>query len=179
MLDKEENETYLGVVTEMARFVDNSVNVSIYVEETPFIQIKQNPSSWNLHPGQSGLVDRFITVHVYFDQELASCDPDLFLIIGLQIVQITMNSEIPFSTECILYLDGDVSGWKTIRISAYSVCSIAGARNNAEIRVDFCYERNRPSLVLWDMSEGGLYMFKRKIVGIFSRDVIEVNVIII
>ena len=87
-----------------------------------------------------------------------------------------MNSGNSFSTECVLYLDGDSSGWKTIQISAYSVCSVAGARNNDEIRVDFGYERNRPSLVLWDLSPGGLYMFTHRIVGVFTRDVIDVHV---
>ena len=176
MIGSDGNETYLGVVTELSRFVDNQINVQIYVDETPFIQIKQPPVSWEEDSSQSGLIDRYITAHVHFDQVLKACDSGLFLLMGLQITQIIMNSGNSFSTECVLYLDGDSSGWKTIQISAYSVCSVAGARNNDEIRVDFGYERNRPSLVLWDLSPGGLYMFTHRIVGVFTRDVIDVHV---
>ena len=175
MIGLDGEETYLGAVTELARFVENQVNVQIMIDETPFIQI--DPSfKKKMDSTKGGLIDRFITAHVYFDQVLKTCDEGLFLMMGLKIVRIVKNSGNRFSTECVLVLDADISGWKTIQISAFSVCSVAGARNTNEIRIDFGYERNRPSLVLWNLSRGGLYSHTHVIAGVFSRDMMDIHV---
>ena len=120
--------------------------------------------------------DQNIIIRVDFDQELLSCDPSFFHVIGLSLMKAYASEKSYFRTSCEVVLRSSFSGWKTLFLGKYSVSSLGGGWNDAEVRIDFLYQRNRPSVLLWDATPAGIHVYRRSLVCVFSHDVELVSV---
>ena len=119
--------------------------------------------------------DRHSKVEVIIDQSIPSCEAIPVLVIGMTIARIA-NFSLLFATKCVYVLESNTNGVKTFRISPFSLYSNAGSWNPSEIRMDFLFEKNRPSVELWDRTVLSLDQDHHSIVAFFSRNVYDVDI---
>lgn len=155
--------TQIGVATAISRRTSDVIGVEI-----------QSPHYVDSIMGDE--TDQDICVRVLFDQELGSCDPSFFRLIGLSSMNVYEPVRSFFKTTCEVILRSSFSGWKSLFLGPYSVSSLGGGWNDAEIRIDFRYERNRPSVLLWDATPAGIHVYRRSLVCVFSHEVKLVSV---
>lgn len=155
--------THIGVATAISRRTSDVIGVEI-----------QSPRYVDSNMGDEN--DQDIRVRVLFDQELGSCEPSFFHLIGLSLVNVYEPPRSFFETACEVIMRSSFSGWKSLFLSPYSVSSRGGGWNDAEIRIDFRYERNRPSVLLWDATPAGIHAYRRSLVCVFSHEVELVSV---
>ena len=160
---RQSDGTLIGVATAVSRYTSDTIGVEI-----------QPPRYIDSNMGDE--TDQGIRIRVLFDQELESCNPSFFHLIGLSLVNVYQTERSFFKTSCEVVLHSSFSGWKSLFLGPYSVSSLGGGWNDDEIRIDFRYERNRPSVLLWDATPAGIHAYRRSLVCVFSHDVELVSV---
>lgn len=171
---------YCGNVVELARFVSKEILVGIQSSDTPFLTSGVTLPSWWHFPVLSvpplrGEYDHRSIVEVTLDQSLPSCNLIPILVIGMTVVKIDQQILL-FATQCVYTLESNTNGVKTFCIAPFALYSDAGSWNPSEIRMDFLFERNRPSVELWDLTSIRLDQDYHSIAAFFSRDVYDVDI---
>ena len=163
----------VGVVTAVSRYIPDIIHAHFQTEYLPLVR-----NHWT---GNSvSLKSRVFSLTVEFDQVIDNCFEEMFETSSLLITHLETEQSSPFSTSCILHVESDSSGYKSVKINKYALESKAGSTNSRNIELDFVYERTRPFLTLYDITTFDVtYPKKRKVIAVFSRSISDLTVRII
>ena len=120
--------------------------------------------------------DRYGVVHVTLDQEVGDCQQEWFDVNGWEVTHIRTRAGL-FETVCDVWLTSDFSGMKLLRVNQNRVASRALLTNDVT-SLDVVYERNRPFVELYDVTEEEQVLKEKRVVlAAFSRTVSDFQVL--
>ena len=120
--------------------------------------------------------DRHGVVHVTLDQEVGDCQQEWFDVNGWEVTHIRTRAGL-FETVCDVWLTSDFSGMKLLRVNQNRVASRALLTNDVT-SLDVVYERNRPFVELYDVTEEEQVLKEKRVVlAAFSRTVSDFQVL--
>ena len=120
--------------------------------------------------------DRYGVVHVTLDQEVGDCQQEWFDVNGWEVTHIRTRAGL-FETVCDVWLTSDFSGMKLLRVNQNRVASRALLTNDVT-SLDVVYERNRPFVELYDVTEEEQVLKEKRVVlAAFSRTVSDLQVL--
>ena len=120
--------------------------------------------------------DRYGVVHVTLDQEVGDCQQEWFDVNGWEVTHVRTRPGL-FETVCDVWLTSDFSGMKLLRVNQNRVASRALLTNDVT-SLDVVYERNRPFVELYDVTEEEQVLKEKRVVlAAFSRTVSDLQVL--
>ena len=120
--------------------------------------------------------DRYGVVHVTLDQEVGDCQQEWFDVNGWEVTYVRTRPGL-FETVCDVWLTSDFSGMKLLRVNQNRVASRALLTNDVT-SLDVVYERNRPFVELYDVTEEAQVLKEKRVVlAAFSRAVSDLQVL--
>ena len=120
--------------------------------------------------------DRYGVVHVTLDQDVGDCQQEWFDVNGWEVTHIRTRAGL-FETVCDVWLTSDFSGMKLLRVNQNRVASRALLTNDVT-SLDVVYERNRPFVELYDVTEEEQVLKEKRVVlAAFSRTVSDFQVL--
>lgn len=160
----------LGVLSDISRYVypEAFFTLAVVSNTIPSSFYPQLPSG-ALDPGP--VMDYVITIELKVDQEIAYCDPNLLDAPAMEILEVQKLPSSPFASRCTFNLQSQIPGPKSIKVNQYSLRTISGSWNNDDVSLFMFYEKGRPSVMLYDITEEGLEATERTILVLFSRSV--------
>lgn len=158
---------YVGRINSVARYLSFALEGQISANYLP---------ATNSHTDLL-LDDHILEVTVEFNQVVSSCYQNLFELSSLTVSESHLVINTPFSSSCILRVESDTSGYKSIKINRYVMESRAGGTNENDLILNVILEKSRPSLVLFDVTPfNDIFSNERSVVVVFSRDMSDLHV---
>lgn len=153
---------YVGRINSVARYVSFALEGHITANYLP----STNPIT------DLFLVDHILEVTVGFNQVISNCYENLFELSSLTIAESRLVINTPFSSSCVLRVESDISGYKSIKINRNVIESRAGGTNENDLVLNVILEKSRPSLILFDTTPfKDVFSNDRSVIAVFSRDI--------
>ena len=158
----------LGIVSNVTRLVPFSLEGSLKSSYVPSVFSDMSIG------GQQMLVT------ATFNQVINFCSIEMFEVSSFNIMDVRLIQNNLFSSSCVLRLESEMGGYKQLKLNPYVVESIAGSTNTYELEMNVVYEKSRPSLSLFDISEfSESYYKERRVIALFSRSVTDLHVLLV
>ena len=188
-VDVQMNGGSLGILTGVSHYVAKAIQISMVAGSSFTIHYLMDDKRLSSFTSSSfdtsqtmpshGVMedshDRYGMVHVTMDQDVGICQQEWFNASGWEVAYVDTRRGL-FETVCDVWLTSEFSGMKLLRVNKNRMASRALLTNDVT-SLDLVYERTRPFVELYDVTEEEeILKEKRVVLASFSRTVSALQV---